>query len=40
MKTGIELIAAERERQIKELGYDAENDGAYLKGELIEAALS
>lgn len=37
--TGIELIAKERERQIKELGYDVKNDDLYSKNELANAAV-
>lgn len=39
MKTGIELITEERERQITVEGFDAENDTAYTDGQLVEAAL-
>lgn len=39
MKTGIELIAEEREEQIKKHGYDTGQDAEfYENGELIEAA--
>jgi hypothetical protein len=34
MKTGAELIADERNRQVNEKGYDAKNDDAYDDGEL------
>lgn len=38
MNTGIELIAAERNRQINELGYTAEYDSCYAKnGKLLDA---
>jgi hypothetical protein len=36
--TGIELIAAERQRQIAAEGYDAAHDDLHEQGELIEAA--
>jgi len=39
MENGCSLIAKERERQIKELGYDVENDELYSKNELANAAL-
>ncbi len=38
MKTGIELIAEERERQINSLGWDEANDDVYKQGELPIAA--
>jgi hypothetical protein len=38
VKTGIELIAEERRRQIEELGYTPENDDKYTDGELAAAA--
>jgi len=37
-KTGFELIAAERVRQIAELGFTPENDSVYDEGELAQAA--
>ena len=37
--TGIDLIAAERKRQIEECGHVAERDDGYPPGELILAAL-
>lgn len=37
--TGIELIAAERQRQITEEGWSAENDAKYTKNELVLAAV-
>lgn len=37
-KTGIELIAAERKRQIKEEGRDKEHDESHYMGELASAA--
>lgn len=40
MKTGIELIAAERERQITSEGYTASHDNQYGDNELLEAANS
>ncbi len=38
MKTGIELIAEERERQIKEEGWTPEHDAKYNYHELARAA--
>lgn len=38
MKSGIELIAAERERQIKEEGWTPEHDDEHKNGELGRAA--
>jgi hypothetical protein len=38
MKTGIELIAKERERQVSEEGYDAKHDDNHEDGELATAA--
>lgn len=38
-KTGIELIAEERQRQIKEEGYSAEHDQEHRKGELAIVAM-
>lgn len=38
MKTGIELIAEERRRQIEEEGYSIENDQKHEDGELADAA--
>lgn len=38
MKTGIELIAEERQRQIEAEGYSAEHDAQYEDGELADAA--
>jgi len=38
MKTGIEIIAIERERQIKELGFDYTNDSLYAEQQLAKAA--
>ena len=40
MKTGIELIAIERKRQIEELGYDYTNDSLYAKEELARAGAT
>lgn len=37
-QTGVDLIAAERRRQIEELGYDAANDRGYKAGELATVA--
>lgn len=38
-KTGVELIAAERQRQIEAEGWTPEHDDEYLHGELIRAAV-
>lgn len=38
MKTGIELIAEERQRQIDVEGWMAEHDDRHIKGELANAA--
>lgn len=40
MKTGIELIAAERQRQIEVEGYSAQHDSQHKATELIYAALA
>ena len=40
MKTGIEIIAEERDRQIAKEGYTKEHDSQYRKGELGLAAAS
>ena len=37
MKTGVELIAIERKRQIEELGYDYTNDTFYGNEQLAKA---
>src|SRR5690554_5541401 len=37
MKTGIELIAEERKRQINEEGWSAEHDQEHTEGELADA---
>ncbi len=39
MKTGIELIAEERQEQIEKHGWDIRNDEDYSEGELLKAAL-
>lgn len=39
MKTGIDLIAIERKRQIEELGFDYTNDELYAKNQLSDAAI-
>jgi hypothetical protein len=39
MATGIELIAAERKRQIEAKGWTYEHDDAHEEGELIAAAV-
>ena len=38
MKTGIELIAEERQRQIEKEGWTAEHDAEHKNGELADAA--
>lgn len=38
--TGIELIAAERERQVTEEGWTAEHDDQHGCGEMVEAAVA
>jgi len=38
MKTGIELIAEERQRQIEVEGFTAEHDKQYANEELVDAA--
>lgn len=38
MKTGIELIAKERKRQVEEEGWDANHDSKWIFGELARAA--
>lgn len=38
MKTGMELIAAERERQVTAEGWTPEHDSTHERGELTEAA--
>ena len=38
MKTGVELIAEERMRQVQEEGWDAEHDDRHKRGELARAA--
>lgn len=40
MKTGIELITAERERQLTQEGWTPENDAKYIEGELRDAAIA
>jgi len=37
--TGIELVAAERRRQIEAEGWSAEHDDEHDKGELVDAAI-
>lgn len=37
--SGIELIAAERERQVSQEGWTAEHDDAHDRCELVEAAI-
>lgn len=39
MKTGIELIAEERQEQIEKHGWDLRNDSDYKDEELLKAAL-
>jgi len=38
-KTGVELIAIERKRQIEELGFDYSNDKLYSDNQLSDAAI-
>lgn len=38
IKTGIELIAEERQRQIEEEGFTPEHDKQWIRGQLAEAA--
>ena len=40
MKTGIEIIADERKRQVEEEGYTAEHDAMHVNGELADAAAT
>jgi|GEM_PF-5624672 len=40
MPTGIELIAAERQRQIDQEGWTAKHDDQWEDGELVKAAIS
>ena len=40
MKTGIELIAAERQRQIEEEGYTPEHDLFHEPNDFVEAAIA
>ena len=40
MKTGIELIAEEREKQISKYGYTPQHDSGYTNEELLQAALA
>jgi len=40
MKSGIELIAAERERQISEEGWSASHDDTHRNRQLAQAALA
>jgi len=40
MKTAIELIADERDRQLSEEGFDPLHDDAHWKGELAQAAIA
>ncbi len=40
MKTGADLIAIERKRQIEELGYDYTNDALYANEELAKAGAA
>lgn len=40
MKTGIELIAEERQRQIEKEGFTPEHDKQWKDGELCRAAVS
>ena len=38
MKSGVELIAAERKRQVNKEGWSAKHDASHTKGELAKAA--
>lgn len=38
MKTGIQIIAIERQRQLEEEKFDSKRDDGYVNGELAEAA--
>jgi hypothetical protein len=38
--TGVEMIAAERERQVNSEGWDASHDDEHDSGELTEAAIA
>lgn len=40
MKTGVDLIAIERKRQIEELGFDYTNDALYANEELSRAGAA
>lgn len=40
MSTGSELIAAERQRQLSEEGYDTAHDVDHVDGELLSAAMA
>lgn len=40
MKTGTQLIAEERERQITREGYNSSHDDSHDKGEMTDAAIS
>lgn len=40
MKTGTELIAEERQRQITKEGYSLEHDDAHNDGEIVTAAMA
>ena len=39
MTEGVELIAAERKRQIEEEGFGVERDDAYVDGEMLRVAV-
>lgn len=39
LKSGVEIIATERNRQIEELGYDYTNDALYADEQLAKAAV-
>ncbi len=39
MKTGIELISEERQRQITDEGFDSDHDDMHSVGELADAAM-
>lgn len=40
MKSGIELMAEERQRQIEKEGYNSEHDDLHTDGELVRAAIA
>lgn len=40
MKTGVELIAIERKRQVEELGFDYTHDALYANEQLVQAGAT